>query len=176
MSNDNDNRDPTFEALAAATSYGPGPQCPHCRATTQVVGGFNAVDYIECSCGFKADYWEDEDGVHFGCVYDEFLKRTPETQSDAAWLFALRAGENNKTRRLLYRLIRTLTCADEHDTRQAFVFFMSTCSPEERQLVTRELASRIPEMLIEANKYIEFCKEVYNLASLPVEHTDQVPF
>jgi hypothetical protein len=46
------------------SSYGPGPQCPHCQSHTEVVGGFNAADYIKCSaCGFYGDHWQDEDGT-----------------------------------------------------------------------------------------------------------------
>ncbi len=46
-------------------SYGLGPQCPLCKATTEIVGGFNATDCIKCpSCGYF-DHWQDEEGMHF---------------------------------------------------------------------------------------------------------------
>jgi Zn ribbon nucleic-acid-binding protein len=41
-----------------------GPECPSCGCgKTEIVGGFNAVSYIEClACGYYGDWWV-EDGA-----------------------------------------------------------------------------------------------------------------
>jgi hypothetical protein len=39
--------------------------CPtNCGHEATVVGGFNEVEYIKCSCGYYGDHWE-EDGIVF---------------------------------------------------------------------------------------------------------------
>jgi hypothetical protein len=41
-----------------------GIACPRCGRKAQVVGGFNAIDYIECAaCGWYGDHWTDENGA-----------------------------------------------------------------------------------------------------------------
>jgi hypothetical protein len=41
-------------------------KCPKCEKSAQIVGGFNAVDYLQCdACGYYGDHWEEN-----GIVYD----------------------------------------------------------------------------------------------------------
>jgi hypothetical protein len=40
--------------------------CPQCGHDARIVGGFNAIDYLQCdACGYYGDHWEAN-----GIVYD----------------------------------------------------------------------------------------------------------